>query len=170
VIVPLRPENAADKQGIYEVHAASFPTALEARLVDALREAQRLTVSLVAIDDGRVVGHVAFSPVTVAGRARGAGLGPVAVQPAFRRRGIADRLIRDGLRRSQELGYDFAVVLGEPHYYARFGFVPAGSYGLRDEFGGGDAFQVLELRPGGVPRDAGVVRYAPEFDVAKDEE
>lgn len=131
--------------------------------MDALRAAGRLTLSLVAVEEGVVAGHVALSPVRVTGAADGIGLAPVAVLPAFRRRGIADRLIRMGLERCGEQGFGFVVVLGEPEYYGRFGFRPASDWGLSDEYGGGDAFQALELRPGAIPRGAGVVRYAPEF-------
>ena len=98
----IRAEQPADHGPIRAVHTASFPTPGEARLVDALREAGRLPVSLVARESGQVVGHVAFSPVTLAGTTDGIGLAPVAVLPAFRRRGIADRLIREGARDLQQ--------------------------------------------------------------------
>lgn len=162
-MVVVRPEQSADAVAIHAVHAASFPTACEARLVDALRAAGRLCLSLVATDQGEVVGHVAFSPVTVAGGIDGVGLAPVAVLPSYRRRGIAARLIQDGLTACEQSGYGFVVVLGEPSYYHRFGFTPATAWGLHDEYEGGAAFQVLELRPGRVPRGAGLVRYSPEF-------
>jgi len=145
------------------VHAASFPSDAEARLVDQLRDAGRLLVSLVAEVDGAVVGHVAFSPVTAATGVAGAGLAPVAVAAAHRRRGIAAELVRAGLRACRAAGFGWVVVLGEPTYYSRFGFRPAPEYGLSDEYGGGPAFQVAELVPGSLPVGAGLVRYAPEF-------
>jgi putative acetyltransferase len=101
--------------------------------------------------------------VTVGGTTDGVGLGPVAVLAAFRRRGIAEQLIREGLAVCERLGHSFVVVRGDPGYYRRFGFMPAARWGLRDEFGGGDAFQAQELRPRGIPTGGGVVRYAPEF-------
>ena len=55
------------------------------------------------------------------------------------------------------------VVLGEPEFYSRFGFKPASTWGLRDEYGGGDAFQALEVRSNAIPSHGGLVRYAPEF-------
>jgi putative acetyltransferase len=161
--VTVRCEAPADRAGIHAVHAVSFPTAFEADLVDALRRAGRLTISLVAVEDDGIVGHVAFSPVSVPGTTDGVGLAPVAVLPAFRRRGIAAQLIRDGLAECVRRGQGFVVVLGDPHYYRRFGFLPARGRGLRDEYGGGDAFQALELRPGAIPADGGLVRYAPEL-------
>ena len=145
------------------VHAASFPTDAEARLVDLLRDAGHLVVSLVAEIDGTIVGHVAFSPVTAAAGAPGVGLAPVAVMPDRRRRGLAAELIRTGISDCRAAGFGWAVVLGEPGYYSRFGFRAASEFGLVDEYGGGPAFQVMELVRGALPRGAGVVRYAPEF-------
>jgi putative acetyltransferase len=69
----------------------------------------------------------------------------------------------------EEAGCGFVVVLGDPAYYRRFGFRPARSFGLSDEYGGGDAFQALELREGAIPPGGGVVRYAPEFPETENE-
>jgi putative acetyltransferase len=159
----LRPESPSDTGAIRAVHVASFPTDAEARLVELLRDGGGLVVSLVAEVDGGVVGHVAFSPVRVDGAPVGVGLAPLGVLPTHRRRGIAARLVQEGLVACREAGYGWAVVLGDPAYYVRFGFRPASSWGLEDEYGGRSAFQALELEPGGLPPDPGVVRYAPEF-------
>jgi putative acetyltransferase len=132
-------------------------------LVDALRAAGRLAVSLVAEVDGTVVGHVGFSPVTSACGAVGAGLAPVAVAEAQRRRGVAAALVRAGLEGCRAAGFGWAVVVGDPAYYGRFGFRPAGACGLADEYGAGAAFQAVELAAGGLPVGAGLIRYAPEF-------
>ena len=145
------------------MHIASFPTADEARLVDALRASGRLSLSLVAVESDAIVGHVAFSPVTLPGAGGGVGLAPLAVLPSFRRRGIGAALVREGLVHAERAGVQFVVVLGEPAYYGRFGFRPAARWALRDEYHGGDAFQALELRPAAVPAAGGLVRYAPEF-------
>jgi putative acetyltransferase len=159
----IRFEAPADQAAIRAVHASAFPTMHEADIVDALRRAGRLTLSLVTVENGAVVGHIAFSPVTLAGTIDGLGLAPVAVLPAFQRRGIAARLIRAGLDVCARQRHGFVVVLGDPRYYARFGFTPARTWGLRDAYGGGDAFQALELRPGAIPAAGGLVRYAPEL-------
>jgi putative acetyltransferase len=165
----VRSEEPADHGTIRAVHTVSFPTVGEARLVDALRAAGRLCVSLVAEEQREVVGHVAFSSVSVLGATDGVGLGPVAVVPTFRRRGIAEQLIREGLAVCKGLNHGFVVVLGDPSYYRRFRFTPAGGWGLRDEYGGGDAFQALQLRRGAIPAGGGVVHYAPEFAALEDE-
>lgn len=161
----IRPEQIGDLPRIRAALCACFPTDAEARLVDLLRDAGRLSVSLVAETDGAIVGHVAFSPVTTVGGAIGVGLGPVAVLESHRRRGIGGRLIVDGLNACRAVGFDWAVVLGDPAYYGRFGFRPAVDFGLVDEYGGGRAFQVMELSAGRIPIGAGLVRYALEFAV-----
>lgn len=162
-MVAIHPERPGDAAAIHAVHAASFPTDLESRLVDLLRVAGRLPVSLVAEIGGAVVGHIAFSPVTAASGAIGSGLAPVAVAEPHRRRGIAAELVKAGLEACRAVGFGWAVVMGEPAYYSRFGFRPASEFGLFDEYGGGQAFQVIELIPGALPVGAGLVRYAPEF-------
>lgn len=159
----VRPENLSDLPVIHSVHTESFPTDIEARLVDLLRSAGRTLVSLVAEVDGKVVGHIAFSPVTVTTGAVGAGLAPIAVAEPYRRQGIAGELVRAGLQACRILAFGWVVVLGEPSYYARFGFRPATEFGLTDAYGGGAAFQALELIAGALPLGAGLVHYAPEF-------
>ncbi|HEY2413010.1 MAG TPA: N-acetyltransferase [Pirellulaceae bacterium] len=160
----IRPAEPGDHEAIFAVHADCFPTTAEARLVDLLRAAGRLIVSLVAEEGETIVGHVAFSPVTTESGAVGVGLAPVAVLASHRRRGIAAELIRQSLTACQTAGYTWAVVLGEPSYYARFSFQPAMRHGLSDEYGGGDYFQALELVAGQMPTAGGVVKYSPEFN------
>ena len=159
----IRAEQPGDHQAIHDLHRRGFPTNGEARLVDLLRAAGRLSVSLVAEIDNRMVGHVAFSPVTVTSGLVGAGLAPISVDSAHRRQGIAAELVAMGLQSCKTAGFGWAVVLGDPYYYSRFGFQPGLDFGLTDEYGGGLAFQVVELAPDGVPRNAGLVKYAPEF-------
>lgn len=152
----VRPEEPRDVDAIRRVVTAAFPTDAEARLVDALRASGSLTISLVAEDEGPVVGHVSFSPVS----GGGLGLAPVAVIPEMQRKGIGRKLIEHGLRLARESGAPFVVVLGEPGYYSRFGFEAASRWGWSDEYGGGDAFQAIAW--GDAP-PRGVVKYAPEF-------
>lgn len=162
----VRPESAADIPAVFAVHAAAFPTDAEARLVNRLRARGDAYLGFVAVDGGEVVGHVAFSPVTVVepdSPARGLGLAPIGVLPAHQRRGIGGALIRDSIGVIRAAGWPFVVLLGHPEYYPRFGFRKAGEVGLRDEYGGGDAFMVLELTPGGVPAGGGLAKYGPDF-------
>jgi putative acetyltransferase len=156
-------ERPEDRAAIHALIAGAFPTDAEARLVDLLRAAGRLAVSLVAIDAREIVGHVAFSPVTVAAGAGGVGLAPLAVAQSRRGRGVGGVLVRAGLDACRAAGWRWVVVLGEPDYYGRFGFAAAAGYGLDDDYGGGSAFQALELVPGALAGVRGRVRYAPEF-------
>lgn len=162
-MVAIRSERAEDIDAIHAIHLACFPSAGEARLVDSLRADGQLVVSLVAEDANQVIGHVAFSPVTAANGAVGIGLAPVAVLPSHQRQGIAASLIEKGLMACRQAGYGWVVALGDPAYYARFGFKPAPEAGLTDEYGGGVAFQMMELVAGSLPRGAGLVRYATAF-------
>lgn len=160
----IRPEAPADRPAIFAVHAAAFPTDDEARLVDRVRAAGDAIVSLVAEQGSAVVGHALFSPVR-ADRAPepGAGLAPVATLPAFQRKGVASALVLDGLAALRARSIAWAAVLGEPGYYARFGFTPASQWGLSCVYTGADAFMAMPLREGGLPRGGGVVRYCPAF-------
>ena len=165
----IRAEAPRDIEAIHRVNVAAFGQEEEARLVDALRDAGVLTVSLVAIADGAVVGHIAFSPVTVTradGSSReGIGLAPMAVRPDAQRRGVGARMITEGLARLRAAGHRFCVVLGHPEYYPGFGFAPASRYGLRWEHPCPDeAFMALALTPDGLDGVEGVVRYHAAFE------
>jgi putative acetyltransferase len=166
-MVVVRPESLNDTEAIQNVLRSCFPTDGESRLVELLRDAGRLSVSVVAELDGAIVGHGSFSPVTVQRPAAksGAGLAPLAVLAGHRQHGIGAELVRVGLEVCRAAGFGWCVVLGEPAYYARFGFRPATEFGLSDEYGGGAAFQALEFYDGALPRGAGLVRYASEFAV-----
>lgn len=157
-----RPEHPSDAAAIRAIHEAAFPTAAEARLVDALRASGRLAVSIIAADTSGPVGHVAFSPVTV-GEAQGLGLAPMAVVPAHQNRGVGALLVREGIASCVAIGCGFVVVLGEPEYYGRFGFMRASSFGLDNEYGVDEAFLAIELVAGRLPAGGGLARYAPEF-------
>jgi putative acetyltransferase len=159
----IRPEQPDDVTAIHTVHAASFPIAAEADLVDLLRAAGCLRLSLVAEIGAEVIGHIAFSPVTVKTGVPGAGLAPIAVAELHRRQGVASELVRAGLEACRAAGFGWVVVLGEPAYYSRFGFRAASEFGLFDEYGGGPAFQCVEVVSGALPVGAGLVRYAAEF-------
>ncbi len=123
----IRPETPADAAAISALTTQAFAGAehsdgTEAQIVERLRDSGGLLLSLVAEDDGRIVGHIAFSDVTIGGRALGwVGLGPVSVAPARQAGGIGTTLIHAGLAR-MKAGRMGCVVLGEPGYYGRFGF------------------------------------------------
>lgn len=131
--IVIRDETGADVKAIAEVTVAAFRTLeisnhTEQFIVEALRDAKALTLSLVAEADGRVVGHIAFSPVRMSDGTRNwHGLGPVSVLPAFQRQGIGKALIREGLSRLKGLKARGCCLVGHPAYYRQFGFEnPAG--------------------------------------------
>jgi putative acetyltransferase len=124
----IRNETSADIEAISEVAMAAFRTLpvsnqTEQFIIKALRAAGVLTVSLVAEIDGRVVGHIAFSPVTISdGTSDWYGLGPVSVLPEHQRQGIGKALVNEGLALLKELGGQGCALVGDPNYYRRFGF------------------------------------------------
>lgn len=148
----IRAEIPVDAPGIDRLLRRCFPGADEAEQVSCLREGGLLTLGIVATDDEGVVGYVAFSPVTVDGEeCQWVGLAPLAVDEAYRRQGIAEQLVYEGLDTLNEFGYAGVTVLGESHYYQRFGFVNAAQHGLHCRWPGCDAlFQVYALAPAGV--------------------
>jgi putative acetyltransferase len=161
----IRAELPGDEDGIRRVHNAAFPSPLESRLVDALRGVGRLTISRVAAIEAEIVGHIAFSPITINDSIVGLGLAPLAVAPSFQRQGIGSILLLDSLGECAANGVGLIVVLGEPSYYSRFGFKHAAQWNLSDEYKGGEAFQAIELITGAIPAGGGLVQYAPEFSI-----
>ncbi|MBB5702548.1 putative acetyltransferase [Ochrobactrum daejeonense] len=120
-----RPEDAAEIRHLTDeaFRSAPYSNGKEGEIVDTLRAAKALTLSLVAEDKGRILGHVAFSPVLTGGENKGwYGLGPVSVRPERQGEGIGGALIREGLGILRREGAGGCVLLGEPGYYGRFGF------------------------------------------------
>lgn len=162
--VLVRAERASDQVAIHELVARCFPTPAEAKLVDALRTCETPFISLVAVNaNERIVGHVCLTPVRTNEGLRGMGLAPLAVDASSRRSGIGASLVRRGLSECRKQGIGWVVVLGDPAYYSRFGFRPASEFALTDTYGGGQAFQAVELETGSLPRGAGVVHYSDAF-------
>jgi putative acetyltransferase len=169
--IRVRAEAAEDAAAVGAVHEAAFGRPAEARVAAALRARVRPYLGLVAVEDGAVLGHVAFSGATL--HCYGAlfpvlALGPLAVRPERQRQGVGAALVRAGLAECRRLGHDVVVVLGHPAYYPRFGFVPARPLGLLSEWPAPDeAFMVAELAPGALRGRRGVVYYAREFEAAR---
>ena len=126
--IVIRDEIESDAAVITQVTVAAFETLeishhTEQFIVEALRSARALTLSLVAEVDGLVVGHIAFSPVAISdGTKNWYGLGPVSVLPEYQRRGIGKALIQEGLSRLKDLNAQGCCLVGHPDYYKRFGF------------------------------------------------
>ena len=165
--VSIRPEQANDLEAIRSVNLAAFPGDSEAKLVDALRAAGKATVSLVAEQNARVIGHILFSPVTIASHAGPhpiLGLAPMAVLPAVQRRGVGSLLVTTGLAYCRQANVGVVVVVGHADYYPRFGFQPASRFGVSCEYEvPDDSFMLLELARGASDGLSGLARYQPEF-------
>lgn len=161
----IRPETPADIAAIEAVTAAAFLNAAhtshtEQFIVNALRKAGKLSVSLVAEQSGQLVGHVAVSPVSISDGTTGwFGLGPISVLPADQGRGIGSALMREALRVLQEMGAAGCVLLGEPEYYGRFGFRTEPNLVLPDV--PPEYFQALTF---GSPLPCGTVSYHEAFN------
>lgn len=160
----IRPESEADAHAIGAITRAAFADHPYSRqteqfIVAALREAGALAVSLVAEDAGRVVGHAAFSPVTMpGGETDWYGLGPISVTPERQRQGIGSGLMERGLAAVRAMGAKGCVLVGDPGYYQRFGFRPCPGLGVD----GVPPEYVLALPFGDEP-GAGNVVFHPAF-------
>ena len=154
---------------IREIHEAAFGQDNEATIVDKLRAHCDNYTSFVAVDQGTVVGHILFTPVTIDGTSlAGMGLAPMAVHPSHQKQGIGSQLVRHGLDHLQRTGCPFVIVLGHPDYYPRFGFVPALRYQLKSQWEAvpDEAFMVVVFDETVLPKSGGSVRYRAEFDEA----
>ena len=164
-MIEIREEQTADVAAIRDVNTSAFGQNLEANIVDALRSNGAVLISLVAILQGRVVGHIMYSPASV-GSTMGAALGPMAVLPAYQRQGIGSRLIDAGNRKLEMAGCPFILVVGHAAYYPRFGFRPASTYGIVCEWDVPDnVFMVLVTDPEKMSEVSGLAHYRPEFSI-----
>jgi putative acetyltransferase len=166
-MIVVRSEKTEDHESVRRINELAFEQPNEANLVDALRANARPYISLVAVVDEQVVGHIFFSPVSVESESSAftaMGLAPMAVLHEYQNQGIGSQLVLEGLKECQRLGHGIVVVLGHANYYPRFGFTPASLKGLRSEYDVPDeVFMVTELVPGALEGRRGLVKYHPEF-------
>jgi putative acetyltransferase len=164
-MIDVREERPGDVAAIRDLNRQAFGQDQEANIVDALRANDGVLLSLVATIDGRVIGHILYSPVQL-GALTGAGLGPMAVHPDHQRQGVGRRLIEAGTRRLENSDCAFIVVVGHADYYPRFGFTSARPLGITCEWDvPDDVFLVLVLdsiRMNGV---SGPAKYRSEFAI-----
>ena len=169
-MLTIRPEIPEDAESIRYVNEQAFSQKNEAKLIEKLRNRGVLTLSLVALQDDQIVGHIAFSPAVIESECFTFGaiaLAPMAVLPAYQRRGIGSLMIWAGLEECRRLGHEIVVVVGHPDYYPRFGFTPAKPKGISCEFEvPEEAWMILELREGALAGRRGITRFQPEFKEA----
>jgi putative acetyltransferase len=166
-MLSIHEETRDDVSAIHQLNVLAFGQPTEADIVDLLRESGALRYSLVAVDEDEIVGHLAFSPVTITEDEKtvsALGLGPMAVTPSRQRRGIGTKLFQYWWENLADEKDNLVVVVGHADYYPRFGFQRANLFGIRWEHDvPDDVFMVLELRRGALAETQGIVRYHPAF-------
>ena len=164
----IRYETEADWEPIRRIDTDAFGQDVEAALVDALRDASHLLLSLVAEVDGDVVGHIVFSPMTVGTELDtnvAICLGPMAVAPEHQNLGIGSHLVEAGLDELRRLVSAPVFLLGDAAYYGRFGFRPASEFDVNYPEDTGSLL-ALELTPGALKDISGTVKFAPEYNAS----
>lgn len=165
----VREERNEDIAEIRDVHEAAFGRDAEASLVDRLREDGLIVTSVVAAQAERIVANAVFSRLaaeSASGLIKAVALAPVAVKPAFQRSGFGSAVVAYGLQICATRGYDLALVLGDPHYYNRFGFSSQAATTVRSPYSGaGAAWMALELRRTRIVGRDITVRYPDAFSL-----
>jgi putative acetyltransferase len=162
-LIEIREEEPGDIAAIRDLNRRAFEQDQEGNIVDALRANGAVLLSLVATLNGRVVGHIMYSPNIVAS-VTGAALGPMAVLPEHPRHGIGSSLVEAGSQRLRHAGCPFIVVIGHSTFYPRFGFRPASTYGITCEWEvPDDVFMALVLDDAKMQGVARLATYRAEF-------
>lgn len=166
----IRYETRHDETVVDTLISAAFGRELEATLVKTLRREAKPKLSLVAENNGEIIGHIFFSPMQFnPDTPLWLGLGPVAIAPAWQNKKIGSRLIQEGLEMCLRIGAHAVFVLGSSTFYPRFGFRPAMDFGLQCEYTvPAQAFMALELRKDALANVKGRVKYHPAFTLLND--
>jgi len=170
-MIKIREEKAEDYDTVREINDNAFGQVEEGRIVDRIRDACKDTISLVAMEDDKVVGHIFFSPAEINhnGKAiKGMGLAPMAVHTEYQSKGIGSLLVNEGIKRVKALGCPFIIVLGHEKYYPRFGFKTASKYGIKSQWEDvpDEAFMVMMVDKETMAGVSGIAKYRKEFDEA----
>ncbi len=158
-MIDVRNESPPDSKAVYQVVSSAFGQLAEADLVEELRQAGDIVVSLVAEEDGQIVGHVLLSRMDAPFPALA--LAPVSVIPSKQGSGIGSALVKGAVNRARSEGWAAIFVLGDPNYYERFGFDREAAAGFTSPYAGRH-FMVLKLSPA-LPATTGELRHAPAF-------
>jgi putative acetyltransferase len=170
-MITIRKEQRGDEEQIRLVNTCAFGQPAEADVVDTLRKACPEGVSLVAVCEDKIVGHILFTPAVIEAKEKeigGMGLAPMSVQPEFQRQGIGAKLVQAGLDEMRKAQQPFVIVLGHPEYYPRFGFARASRYGIVSQYDNvpDEAFMILVLDRVALKGASGIGKYRAEFDAA----
>jgi len=169
--IKIRKEIFQDIDAIRTINEQAFSQSQEAHIVDKLRANCDGLLSLVALQDEKIIGHILFSPVTIGGSIgflKGMGLAPMAVLPEFQRQGVGSGLVQAGIEILRKSKCPFIIVLGHPEYYPRLGFERASLYGIKSQWEGvpDHAFMILWLEKSRMNHVSGVAKYRDEFNEA----
>jgi putative acetyltransferase len=168
----IRKETPHDYKEIKEVNNLSFNQKQEGELVDSLRKRPEFVteLSLVSIHKNKIIGHILFFPVTINSDTSvevTLSLAPMAVLPGFRNKGVGGSLIKAGLKKARELGYNSVMVLGHPEYYPRFGFMKASNWKIKEPFSVPDeVMMAIELSEGSLGFGGGMIDFPKEYYAA----
>ncbi len=170
-MIRVREETPADYDQIRQVNDLAFECPDEGKIVDQIRASQEEIISLVALVDEKVVGHILFSPAVINRNQKpitGMGLAPMAVLPEYQNKGIGTTLVKEGLQKLRESNCPFVIVVGHAEYYPRFGFERASKHGLQCQYDGtpDEAFMVIIMDQAVMKHAKGVAEYMKEFDAA----
>ncbi len=168
--ISIRQDNEYDRKAVYELNVLAFDGVDEADLIDRLRESTAYIpeLSLVAVHESHIVGHILFSPVRIINSGGqeviSLALAPMAVHPAYQKQGVGSMLIREGLNAAKKAGFHSVIVLGHTEYYPRFGFRPTEHWNIHPPFAlPPGVFMALELSPDALKDVNGIVEYPIEF-------
>jgi putative acetyltransferase len=153
-------ENTRHHSDVRQLHVEAFPSSVESELVEQLRKDDDGVISLVALEEDNVVGHVMFSRMNAPFKALG--LAPISVSPHWQRLGIAAQLIEEGVKQAKAGGWEGIFVLGDPAYYERFGFSVGAAEKFKSPYAG-PYLMLLILNEDSIIPWSGRIEYAPAF-------
>jgi len=166
--IRIRQEVKEDHKRVYEITKMAFDQENESKLIEKIRSGPNFIpeLSLVAEKDNEIVGHILFSKIKIVGESEYETLmlAPIAVIPELQKQGIGGKLIKNGIEKAIELGFDSIIVVGHKDYYPKFGFQKASKWGIKCPFEVPDgAFMAIELTENALENKAGVVQFPEEF-------
>ena len=168
----IRPEEKSDYSDIKKVNDLAFKQKNEGLMIEKLRDNPKFLaeLSLVAIVDDEIVGHILFFPVDIKNESKSTkslSLAPMAVHPDFQNKKIGSLLVKEGLKKAAECGFTSVIIVGHPKYYPKFGFKPASLWNIKLPFEIPDeVFMALELKSDGLKDCKGIVEYPKEYEEA----
>ena len=164
----IRQETPQDFKSIYNINHLAFEQEGESQLIEKIRKEDTFIpeLSLVAEQDGKVIGHILFSKIKIIGEQTypSLALAPMSVHPDFQKKGIGSELVTIGLQIAKKLNFEHIIVLGHKDYYPKFGFQKASTWNIRCPFEvPDDHFMAIELVEGKLNNKGGLVEYPPVF-------